>query len=173
VRDFEAMNKIAKQFGDKLNIIGVFCNQFGHQTNEKNCEIRNGLKYVRPGNGFESRAHLFGKVNVNGDAADPLFKFLKRSLPYPMDPPGDTKGNGCGDNDALILPRGGFDTTTITTWSPVCRSDIAWNFEKFLLDQNGVPVKRYSRYFQIENIGEDIKVLLYKGEGIDEAIMGA
>ena len=30
-----------------------------------------------------------------------------------------------------VWPRlGGFDDTTITLWSPVARSDIAWNFEK-------------------------------------------
>jgi len=59
------MNMLSKAFGDKLNILGVFSNQFGHQTNEKNCEIRNTLRYVRPGNGFQSNADLFGKVNVN------------------------------------------------------------------------------------------------------------
>jgi len=169
VRDFEAMNKLSKQFGHQLNILGVFCNQFGHQTNEKNCEIMNSLTYVRPGNGFRSEAHLFGKVNVNGSAADPLFKWLKQRLPLPMDPPGDTKDNGCDDNDALILHRSGFDNSTIVPWSPVCRSDIAWNFEKFLLDQNGEPVKRYSRYFPIGQIGEDVGALLYT----DQPDMGA
>jgi len=163
------MNKLSKQFGEELNIIGVFCNQFGHQTNEGNKEIRNTLKYVRPGNGFESLAHLFGKVNVNGAEANPLFKWLKRCLPYPMDPPGDTKENGCDDNDALILPRGGFDQSTIVPWSPVCRNDIAWNFEKFLLNQNGEPVKRYSRYFQIDQIGDDVQRLLYA----DQPCLGA
>jgi len=163
------MNKLSNEFGDKLNIIGVFCNQFGHQTNESNKEIMNTLKYVRPGNGFQSLAHLFGKVNVNGSAADPLFKWLKRRLPYPMDPPGDTKENGCDDNEALILPRGGFDQSTIVPWSPVCRSDIAWNFEKFLLNPEGEPVKRYSRYFQIAKIGADVQSLLCA----DQAFMGA
>jgi len=160
------MNELAKEFGDKLNIVGVFCNQFGHQTNNTNAEILNSLKYVRPGNGFVSKAHLFGKVNVNGKDAAPLFKFLKSHLPYPTDAPGDTKENGCDDNDALILHRGGFDNTSVTTWSPVCRTDIAWNFEKFLLDARGVPVRRYSRYFQIPKIGQDVRMLPQK-------IMGA
>jgi len=154
------MNKLKGEFGDKLNVVGVFCNQFGHQTNEDNHEILNAITNVRPGNGFKSKADLFGKVNVNGANADPLFKFLKSALPYPTDPPGDTKGNGCDDNDALILPRGNFDSTTISTWSPVCRSDIAWNFEKFLVDKDGKPVKRYSRYFDTEKIGEDIKKMV-------------
>jgi hypothetical protein len=28
-------------------------------------------------------------------------------------------------------------------WSPVRRYDIAWNFEKFLVDHKGVPYKRW------------------------------
>eukprot|EP00746_Dinoflagellata_sp_MGD_P154394 gnl/MRDRNA2_/MRDRNA2_84779_c0_seq2.p1 gnl/MRDRNA2_/MRDRNA2_84779_c0~~gnl/MRDRNA2_/MRDRNA2_84779_c0_seq2.p1 ORF type:complete len:155 (+),score=23.42 gnl/MRDRNA2_/MRDRNA2_84779_c0_seq2:294-758(+) len=154
------MNALHKEFGGKLNVLGVFCNQFGHQTNEDNNQIALTLKHVRPGNGFESLGDLFSKVNVNGADAHPLFKFLKSKLPYPTDPPGDTKGNGCDDNDALILPRGNFDSTTITLWSPVCRSDIAWNFEKFLLDKDGTPVKRYSRYFDTAKIAADVKPLL-------------
>lgn len=160
MKDFEAMNALAKEFAGKLNVVGVFCNQFGHQTNEDPGEIVNTLKYVRPGNGFESLADLYGKVNVNGANADPLFKFLKSSLPTPSDPPGDTKGNGCDDNDALILHRGNFDSTTITLWSPVCRTDIAWNFEKFLIDKDGKPFKRYSRYFDTAAIAADVKAML-------------
>ena len=38
----------------------------------------------------------------------------------------DTKGNGCADIEALVLPRGGFGGTTVTLWTPVTRSDIAW-----------------------------------------------
>ena len=27
-------------------------------------------------------------------------------------------------------------------WSPVTRADIAWNFEKFLINKDGIPIKR-------------------------------
>ena len=46
------------------------------------------------------------------------------------------------------------------TWAPVKRSDISWNFEKFLISPAGAPVKRYSRNFITEKIGEDIDQLL-------------
>lgn len=154
------MNALAEKYGDKVAILGVPCNQFGHQTNENNDEFLNTLKYVRPGNGFEFKGDMFSKVSVNGASSHPLFSWLRTSIPIPMDPPGDTKGNGCDDNDALILPRGGFDTTTVTLWSPVTRSDIAWNFEKFLLDKSGNVVKRYSRYYPTAKIGADIEALL-------------
>ena len=43
-------------------------------------------------------------------------------------------------------------------WSPVRRTDIAWNFEKFLIGPDGVPIKRYSRKFPAGDIAEDIQV---------------
>merc|ERR1712127_653879 len=65
-----------------------------------------------------------------------------------------------GDADALVLPRGGFGGTTLTLWSPVARSDIAWNFEKFLIDGEGNMVQRYHRYFLVGDIEKDIDSLL-------------
>jgi glutathione peroxidase len=87
---------------------------------------------------------------------------VTQAIRYPMDAKGDddTKDNGCADADALILPRGNFDSTTVTLWSPVARSDIAWNFEKFLLDKEGNLVKRYSRYYSTADIAADIETLL-------------
>ena len=42
-------------------------------------------------------------------------------------------------------------------WSPVKRTDIAWNFEKFLISPDGLPIKRYSRVFPAKDIAEDIQ----------------
>lgn len=149
-----------QQSVDGVAVVGVFCNQFGHQTNEDNADILNTLKYVRPGNGFEFAGDLYAKVNVNGAQSHPLFKEIRNTIKIPMDPAGDSKGNGCDDNDALILPRGGFDSTTVATWSPVTRTDIAWNFEKFLFNKDGKLVARYSRYYPTASIKDDIQKLL-------------
>ena len=40
------------------------------------------------------------------------------------------------------------------------RSDIAWNFEKFLVGADGRPVKRYSSRFPTNKIEADIRALL-------------
>ncbi|XP_051011673.1 glutathione peroxidase 1-like [Acomys russatus] len=51
------------------------------------------------------------------------------------------------------LPEPSDEPTALVTdpkyiiWSPVCRNDIAGNFEKFLVGLDGVPVSRYSRHF--------------------------
>ncbi len=91
---------------------------------------------------------MFSKINVNGSDAHPLFTFLKEQHPYPHDDPHHLMGN-----QSLII------------WSPVCRYDISWNFEKFLVDQSGVPVKRYSPKFQTKDIAGDIQRLL-KNESV-------
>lgn len=161
------MNALAEKYGDKLNILAFPCNQFGHQTNEGNDEFLNTLKHVRPGGGFEvaDTVTVFEKGDVNGAEAQPIFKWMKSEVMIPTGGDDesclvDTMSNGCADADALVLPRGGFGGTTVTLWTPVARSDIAWNFEKFLLDKEGNLVKRYSRYYSTADIAADIETLL-------------
>ena len=43
------------------------------------------------------------------------------------------------------------------------RNDIGWNFEKFLINQEGRPVRRYSAYFETIAIAKDIETLLKEG----------
>lgn len=156
------MNALADKYGDKLNILAFPCNQFGHQTNENNDEFLNTLKHVRPGNGFEpaSQITFFEKCDVNGAESLPFWRWLRSEIMIPFGGMEDNAGNGCADIEALVLPRGGFGGTTVTLWTPVTRSDVAWNFEKFLLDKDGKPVKRYSRYFEIGGIASDIDALM-------------
>ena len=160
VADLTAMNGIADKFGDKVAVLGFPCNQFGHQTNENDNEFLNTLKHVRPGSGFEPKFTVMASVQVNGADAHPLFKWMRSSIKIPMDPAGDSKGLGCDDVDALILPRAGFGGTTVTLWSPVTRTDIAWNFEKFLINANGEIIARYSRFYPTAEIEKDIAALL-------------
>jgi len=156
------MNALAEKYGDKVAILGFFCNQFGHQTNENDDEVLNTLKYVRPGNNFEVNPAitLFAKADVNGAKALPVFKWLKSEMMIPAGEMVDTKGNDVADEDALVLPRGGFGGSTVVLWTPVARSDVAWNFEKFLVGPDGAPVKRYSRFFDTNQIADDIDALL-------------
>jgi len=155
------MNSLVDKFGDKIAVLGVPSNQFGHQTNEGDEEFLMTLKHVRPGNGFEFKGQLTACTAVNGAKQQPLFKWMKESQPIPYDTgAGDTKGNGCNDIDALILPRGAFDSTTVTLWSPVARSDIAWNFEKFLIGKDGEIIQRFGRFFPTADIAPFIEKAL-------------
>lgn len=85
-----------------LEILGFPCNQFGHQ--EPGCSVdikefiaKNGVKW-----------DMFAKVDVNGDNAAPLYKWLK------------TKEKG------------------------FLSDAIKWNFTKFLINREGIPVARYA-----------------------------
>ena len=65
-----------KLHGDGLEILGFPCNQFGAQEpgSEKEiatfCEVNYGVTFP-----------LFAKVDVNGDAAAPLYRYLKKEKP--------------------------------------------------------------------------------------------
>jgi len=141
------MNSLKERFGDDLVILAFPCNQFGHQENTATGEeLLNSLKHVRPGNGFISHIDMmFQKVEVNGSNAHPLFKYLKSVLMYPSD-----DGESLMGNQSFLI------------WSPVLRTDISWNFEKFLINKQGVPVKRYSKKFETINIAADIEALIGK-----------
>ncbi|XP_037087995.1 glutathione peroxidase 1-like [Pollicipes pollicipes] len=138
------MNLLIKRFGpEKLAVLAFPCNQFGHQENAENEEIKSALRYVRPGNNFEPLCEMFAKVEVNGSNTHPVFKYLKSALPLPADDP----------TALLADPR-------LVIWAPLERSDIAWNFEKFLIGPDGKPFRRYSKKFETIHIEEDIKTLV-------------
>ncbi|XP_074662238.1 glutathione peroxidase 1-like [Tubulanus polymorphus] len=141
------MNEMILRFADKLVILAFPCNQFGHQNNfTTEVEMLNIMKYVRPGNDFEPNFKIFELVDVNGSKCNAVFKFLRESIPLPNDDP-------MSMTDAQNI-----------TWNPVTRSDIAWNFEKFLIDPDGRPQKRFSSKFQTSALIEDIRQLAQKVE---------
>uniref|UniRef100_A0A3B3T6K5 Glutathione peroxidase n=2 Tax=Paramormyrops kingsleyae TaxID=1676925 RepID=A0A3B3T6K5_9TELE len=110
-----------KDYG--FTVLGFPCNQFGKQEPGDNHEIFSALKHVRPGNGFVPNFTIFQKADINGDAEQGVFKFLKNACP----PVGDSFGN----------------PTNRLFWEPLKVSDIKWNFEKFLVGPNGKPVMRW------------------------------
>jgi len=158
VRDYAQMNALQDKYGERgFSVLGFPCNQFGHQENSNNNEIRKVLKHVRPGDGFEPKFELSEKVKVNGKDEDPLFTWLKAALPAPHDD-GELSGARAGSNASEFLHDASSNHNIL--WQPVRRSDVAWNFEKFLIDGNGTPFRRYSRFYETEKISEDIEGLL-------------
>jgi len=139
------MNQLCEKFQDKLAVLVFPSNQFGHQENNSNEELLDILRHIRPGNNFQPKMDIFQKINVNGRNEDPLFTFLKKTLPIPHDNQEDLM-----DDPSSII------------WKPVKRSDISWNFEKFLVGPDGLPVKRYSKSFLTADIEDDIQELLEK-----------
>ncbi|BDD03066.1 glutathione peroxidase [Aureibacter tunicatorum] len=74
---FEGLEAIHQKYKDKeLVILGFPCNQFGNQEPggkediEEVCRINYGVTFP-----------MFAKIDVNGENAHPIFKYLKNELP--------------------------------------------------------------------------------------------
>ena len=74
---YKGLEAVYEQFRDKgVEVLGFPCNQFGSQEPGSNeeigafCERNYGVTFP-----------LFDKIDVNGDAAHPLFKHLKSAAP--------------------------------------------------------------------------------------------
>jgi len=115
--NYKQLNELYEKYEkDGLRILAFPSNQFNGQ--EPGCDI--DIKEFAKKNNV--KFDMFSKINVNGDGAHPLYKWLKNQ-----------KGG--------IL---GIDA-------------IKWNFTKFLVDKNGVPVKRYAPNVDPKDIEPDIK----------------
>jgi len=74
---FAGLEELHKQYKDKgLEILGFPCNQFGKQDPGSNDEI---MEFCQLNYGVSFP--MFAKIDVNGAAADPLFKHLKKEAP--------------------------------------------------------------------------------------------
>ena len=70
---YEGLEKLHQEFKDQgLEILAFPCNQFGHQEPGDADEIRNFCSL-----NYDVSFPLMEKIDVNGDGADPLWKYLK------------------------------------------------------------------------------------------------
>jgi glutathione peroxidase len=72
---YEGLEALYKKYKDQgFVVLGFPCNQFGRQEPgsesdiEEFCQLNYGVSFP-----------MFAKIDVNGDDADPLFKYLKNS----------------------------------------------------------------------------------------------
>ncbi|XP_066217580.1 epididymal secretory glutathione peroxidase-like [Saccopteryx leptura] len=135
--ELNALQEELKPFG--LVVLGFPCNQFGEQEPGENSEILPGLKYVRPGGGYVPNFQLFEKGDVNGEKEQKVFTFLKHSCPHPS---------------ALL------GSSRHISWEPVKTHDIRWNFEKFLVGPDGLPVMRWFHRTPVGTVKSDILTYL-------------
>ncbi|XP_046392245.1 glutathione peroxidase-like [Ischnura elegans] len=119
-----------------IAVLGIPSNQFGMQEPGSNAsEILNGIKHVRPGKGFEPNFPLTAKTEVNGAHEHPLYTYLKSQCPPTRE--------SFSDPDRLF-------------YKPMKNSDVRWNWEKFLIDKNGIPRVRYDPSTEPHMIQHDI-----------------
>ena len=71
---YEGLEKLYEDYHEKgLEILDFPCNQFGHQAPGTDTEIHEFCTGK-----YKTQFDQFKKINVNGDTADPLYKWLTK-----------------------------------------------------------------------------------------------
>ncbi len=124
-----------------LEILDFPCNQFGEQAPGSDEEIhtfctgRFGITFPQ-----------FSKIDVRGENADPLYKYLTEN----------TKFEGFNGPAALIM--NGVAKKMDKDFKN--NGQIKWNFTKFLIDREGNIVKRFEPTASMETVKEAVEALL-------------
>ena len=141
---YEGLEKLYEKYhGEGFEILDFPCNQFGQQapgTDESIhsfCKLTYGTEFPR-----------FKKVKVNGEDADSLYKFLKEQKGF--------AGWDMSHPIATVLDK------MLSEADPDYKekSDIKWNFTKFLINKKGQVVASFEPTEKIENIEKQIIELL-------------
>ena len=132
-----------KYHAEGLEVLDFPCNQFGQQAPGTNAEIRQFCTA-----NFETEFMQFDKIDVNGEEASPLFTFLKSQQPFGGFDQNDNRGKMMHE---MMLKR---------DKDYAQKSDIKWNFTKFLVDRKGRVVKRFEPTDKMEDVEKEIQKLL-------------
>lgn len=74
---YEGLEKLNRTYRDRgLTVLGFPCNQFGAQEPGDAAEIASFCSLT-----YDVTFPVLAKVEVNGDGADPLYKYLKKARP--------------------------------------------------------------------------------------------
>ena len=123
---YTELQKLYDAYQDKgFEILDFPCNQFGEQAPGSNEEI-----YTFCTGRFGITFPQFAKVDVNGNDAIPLYKWLTEQ----------TKFEGFGKSPMALMLSGVVKKTDKDYKS---NGKIKWNFTKFLIDRNGNIVGRF------------------------------
>ncbi|ARP82096.1 glutathione peroxidase [Bordetella genomosp. 8] len=101
---YEGLEALYREHVDAgFTVLGFPCDQFRHQEPGDEAEIKRFCALH-----YDVTFPLFAKIDVNGEHAHPLYRWLKRERP------------------GLLGTQG-----------------IKWNFTKFLVGRDGLPIRRY------------------------------
>jgi len=128
-----------KYHGEGLEILDFPCNQFGQQAPGSIEEIHEFCTA-----NFNIKFPQFDKIDVNGANAHPLYTWLKAQ-----------KGFGGFDvNDQRGKMMDGMLRKQDAEYDK--KSDIKWNFTKFLISRDGRVLKRYESTDKMTDLEADI-----------------
>lgn len=127
---YEGLETLYKQYKDQgLEILDFPCNQFMNQAPGSDAELAEFCQ-LKFGTSFKT----FAKVNVNGEDAEPLFKYLRKEAPAEYE---DEKANA-------------FKKVLNDLKQSFTGDSIKWNFTKFLIGRDGKVIARFAPTFKPE-----------------------
>ena len=140
---YDALEALYKKYKDQgLVILGFPCDQFKHQepgTDEEIaefCRLNHGVTFP-----------LMKKIDVFGENADPIFKYLTTQVP-------DEEVHGLKDKATMKLVDG------LSKSEGRKDGEIRWNFTKFLISKDGGVIKRFAPTTKPEDMEHDIQEML-------------
>lgn len=137
---YEELEVLYKKYSQQgFEILDFPCNQFKEQAPENDDEI-SAFCTMNYGTTFPR----FKKIDVNGSNESDLYSWLKEQAPK-------DKGN---------LKTKAFELSVKALNNTTKKSDIVWNFGKFLINRQGEVVARFSPALTPEAIQLDIEKLL-------------
>ncbi len=139
----ELQDLYEKHQNDGFIVLDFPCNQFGNQAPGSNeeifsfCDAKFGITFP-----------MFSKIDVNGESAHPLFKFLVSQ-----------KGFAGFDEKHDLTP---VLKRKLSEADPEYEKDpsIKWNFTKFLIDRDGNVVERFEPTESVYVVEDRIRELI-------------
>ncbi|WP_067669948.1 glutathione peroxidase [Nocardia miyunensis] len=137
---YEGLEALYREGRDRgLDILGFPCNQFGDQEPGADAEIQEFCS-----TSYGVTFPVFGKIEVNGPGADPLFAYLRAQAP--------------GDFGPTAGPL--YQHVKATRPEALGTDEVKWNFTKFLVGRDGKVIGRFESTVTPEQIKSEIAGLL-------------
>ncbi len=141
---YEELEKMYEKYHTQgFEILDFPCNQFGQQAPGTDESIHEFCKLT-----FGTQFARFKKIKVNGDDAEPLYKFLKEQKGFA----------GWDENHRLTAILDEILSKEDPDYKQ--KADIKWNFTKFLINKKGQVVARYEPTASLDDISKEVENLL-------------
>ena len=140
---YDPLEAMYKEFKDQgFEILDFPCNQFANQAPGTEEEIHEfcTLKF---GTDFPQ----FGKIDVNGEEAEPLFAYLAEEKPF--------TGFGKGLKTAALKKFADANNKVFGD-----KAYIKWNFTKFLIDREGNVAARFEPTIDMKDVRAAVEEML-------------
>lgn len=137
---YEALEALYQEYHDRgFEVLDFPCNQFLQQAPGSDDEINDFCT-----TNYHTTFPRFAKVEVNGEAASPLYAYLKQEQPRDI----------ANEETPEFLEK----LSSLNQSFP--GAELKWNFTKFLVDRDGNVVARYAPNCAPETLREKIEALL-------------